>query len=153
MADLSISAANVKVTNLTTANVISTLYVAKVAITAGQSLFRDTSEDPNEWDLLDVTNNETETPPLKQVVSGSAQIAIAVADAAIGQPVTVALKGAIIDLGAGITETLYVGGRMGAGGIMPHEDLLSGDFITIIGWTDGSGDLIFNPLYTGVELA
>jgi len=117
MADLSITAANVTATS----SQPRSSGIAGATITAGQTLYIDAT-DANKLKPADA-NNGVE----KAVVVG-----IALNGAASGQPV-VYQTGGVITIGATVgVGDIYVQSRT-PGGICPAADLLTNDFVTIVG--------------------
>lgn len=133
MADLSITAANVDATG----GLLET-GVAGEAITAGQVLHKDAS---NEMVLSDADDTDLD------VVE-----AIAVNDAAAGQPITYAKPGTDITIGATLTagDTYWLSAT--AGGIAPEGDLTTGDRKILLGVAISTSVLRFRPIDSGVIL-
>lgn len=124
MADISITATSVSRVdgNTETAN-------AGATITAGQAVYKDSSST---WQLAD-TDSAT--------AAAHSVYGIALNGGASGQPVTVALAGATINIGATVAVgTIYVLSGT-AGGICPTTDLATGDYTFVIGIATTTGRL------------
>lgn len=107
--------------------------VAGAAITAGQTLYSDAS-DSNKLKLADCDG----ASGLRTCVG------IAVCGAAAGQRVTYQKAGKI-SLGSVLTQgKVYVLSDT-AGGIMPVEDLESGDYVSILGVAESTSVLALIP--------
>ena len=119
MADLSITAANVIAGTSST----SEFGVAGATITAGQAVYYDDST--SKWKLAD-------TDSATAAVRMSSKCGIALNGASSGQPLKVLTKGDIT-IGATLTAgtTYYLSPT--PGGICPLADVLTGDYLTIIG--------------------
>jgi hypothetical protein len=137
MADLTITAASV--VKGATATVQEG--TAGAAITAGMSLYKDSSDsDSLKGAQHDGTEAEAEF------------VGIALNDAADGQPVKYVSKGPTT-LGSVLTAGVtYVVGA-GAGGIAPDADVGSTDYKTVIGVALSATSLQVNPIVSGVALA
>jgi hypothetical protein len=135
MADLSITAANVAADG----NSSIEHGTAGAAITAGQVVFKDTNQQYQLADADDVALDEA--------------YGIALNDAASGQPLTVALSGGNITIGATLTAgtAYYLSGN--AGGIAPVADLATGDRVILLGMASSTTVLKFRPFDSGVILA
>jgi hypothetical protein len=135
MADISVTAANVAFVSGSK----RTLNAAET-ITAGQTLYETSS---GTWAKGD--NNDTAA---KAVVGG-----IALNGASSGQPVTAALPGSVINMGA----TLTVGGvyvqSATAGGVAPVADIVSTNYVTILGVALTAANLSFNPVVSATQAA
>lgn len=117
MADLSITAANVQ----PDLNGPFEIRIAGATITAGQTLYEDTS-DSNKVKLFDANGSA-----LLRVLFG-----VAMNGAASGQPVRVQ-RGGTYTVGATVAVgTIYVGSAT-AGGIAPAADLASGWYTNVLG--------------------
>lgn len=117
MADLTVTAGSVVAGSNAT---IDKRYLAGATITAGQTVYLDTST--NTWLLADCDSSATTA-----VLAG-----VALNGAASGQPLHVLTAG---QLTAGATVTvgeIYVLSGT-AGGIAPEGDLASGDYVSVLG--------------------
>lgn len=136
MADLTITAAQV----LPVSGYRSETRVAGATITAGQAVYRDSSQT---WQLADGDAALT-----------AAAAGIALNGASAGQPCQVQ-TGGTITLGAGaapvVGETYCA--SLTAGGIAPDADILTGDFKTILGIGIGSDQVKLGILVSGVASA
>lgn len=135
MADLSITAANVAADG----NSSIEHGTAGAAITAGQVVFKDTNQQYQLADADDVALDEA--------------YGIALNDAASGQPLTVALSGGNITIGATLTAgtAYYLSGN--PGGIAPVADLATGDRVILLGLASSTTVLKFRPFDSEVILA
>lgn len=135
MADLSITAANV----IAAAGAITSVGVAGAAITAGDVVYRDASDD--KYKLADADS----------LPAGVTKVYMALNGAADGQPITV-LKSGDVALGALLTagSRYYLSGT--AGGIAPEADLASGDAVILLGLAKSTTTLAFAPQNPGVTL-
>lgn len=135
MTDLSITAANVEVGG----NARTETGRAGASITAGQVVFKNASD---EFVLAD-----TDDTSLDEVYG------IALHASGDDQPLTVALPGSDITIGATLTAgtTYYLSGT--AGGICPAADLASGDRVIFLGIAKSTSVLHFRPIDSGVILA
>lgn len=137
MADLSITAANVKATE---GEITRYDCTAGATITAGQACYIDTAAS-NVAKLAQADNAAIEA-----TVKG-----IALNGASTGQPVSLATAG---DLTMGATVgvgTIYVASKT-AGGICLTTDINTGDYVSIIGVGTTTAKLKINILNSGVEL-
>ena len=116
--DLSVTAANV----LASSSAVKERGVAGATITAGQTLYIDTS-DSNKLKLADC---DSATAAVRNCAG------IALNGAAAGQPVEYVIEDPSFTPGGTLTVgTTYVLSDT-AGGIMPHADLESGDYPTVL---------------------
>lgn len=136
MADLTITAANVLFTSGTkeTRN-------AGASITAGQAVYLDSATDTYKLAQCDGTAAE-------YAVRG-----IALHAAGTGQPLTIALTGAVINIGATTAKTTTYVLSAAAGGVAPQADLTSGQRIVRIGHAQGTtGVLLVDIRDTGAAV-
>ena len=135
MADLTITAANI----IPVAGYSAKTLNSAAAITQGQAIYETSS---NTWALADADAASTATTP-----------AVAITEAtAANQPVVGMTAG---DLGFGAILTvneIYVVAET-AGAIQPIGDLLSGDFLGIIGVATTTSNLHLHPYSSGVAKA
>lgn len=118
MTDLVITAANV----VKGSNAKTRTGVAGTTITAGQTLYKDTT-DSDKYKLYDA-DSATE---IVRVLAG-----VALNSASAGQPITMQYEGNIT-IGATVAAgTVYLGSDT-AGGIMPDADSEAGDYVTVLG--------------------
>jgi hypothetical protein len=134
MADLSQTAANVKPTAGSRINVA----IAGETLTQGQPL----SLVSGKWVRARAT-----TSPLANCG------AIALTPAVLDGPVVIAQGGTEINLGAtlAVGETYVVSAALGA--IAPVADLVSTNFVTVLGVANTTATLIFNPQPSGIAKA
>lgn len=135
MPDLAVVAADVVYTGSTIER-----GTAGATITAGQAVYYDTSNE--NWALADA-----------DALASVTRVGIALHGASAGQPITVARPKGDIDLGVTITVgTVYVVSTT-AGGIAPLSDLLSGDFVCILGVGTAADKLSMSIFESGVAVA
>ena len=118
MADLSVTAAGVQATS----NTVTKLVQFGATITAGQSLYLDTSD--SKWKLADANNSTT--------TAGADGVAVALTNGADGVYGIIARSGSYA-AGATVSEGLVYVVSATAGGIAPAGDLTSGWNATIVG--------------------
>ena len=135
MVDIVVVAANVQ----PAASTITKNGDAGEAITAGQSVFKAADGQ------IELAENDID-------VASAAAIGVALADAAIGQPITYAITGDI-NMGVilAIGQTYVVGAA--PGGIAPEVDVTVGEFLTIIGVATTTSNLKLGILQSGVAHA
>lgn len=134
MADVSITAANVDPgsdAGLDTGN------EAGETITAGDAIYKASD---GTWMVADCTTSATT----------AAASAIAVNSASVGQPVA-AQKTGSLDIGGTLAVGVYVLSEDGA--ICPAADLLTDDYVTIVGAADATDNLVLGFLATGAQVA
>jgi hypothetical protein len=138
MADLTITAANVA--KGSDATVVNGTFGATV--TQGQSVYKDTA-DNNHWKLA-----QSDTA----AKAGSGGVGVALNSGADGQPCQVITSGDNFVPGA----TLAVGTRYfvsgTAGGIQPHGDVGSTEFVTLLGIASSTSVLKMNPVVSGAQV-
>lgn len=135
MADLTITAANVVSKGTKTEQ-----GTAGTTITAGQAVYYNTST--KKWELADADAEASVT-----------RVGIALNSASLNQPIIVARPTGNLDLGATLTVgTVYVVSTT-AGGIAPITDLLSGDFVCILGVATADDNLALDIFESGVAEA
>lgn len=136
MADVSITVANVQ---RSTGAIIETGYAAGETITAGQALYLKTS-DLRWWKAqADGTSAEA-------TFGG-----IALHGALAGQPLAVQTSGLITIGGTVVVGGVYVVSAT-AGGIAPLADLVTGNYVSIVGYATTAALLQLNPANTGVAV-
>lgn len=134
MADIVQTVADVSLTSGRTASGTT----GTVDITAGMPLTEDTTNE-----VMELAANTSTT---LAAVAG-----IALHGSLIGQPVTWAVDGAVVDVGATLTEgTTYV--LSIAGKISPVADVGSGDVVTILGVGNSDGELILKINNSGATV-
>lgn len=136
MADLTVTAANV----LPGANAQTVVGIAGVALTAGKSVFLDTTT--NTWKLAD--NNSA-------TVSERTSGGIALTGSAAGQPVVVQ-TGGDITIGATIAAGVAYYQSGVAGGICPVADLTAGMQTQVIGIGKSTSVLALSFATAGVVI-
>lgn len=111
MADLSITAANVKLVSGPTEQI-----TAGASVTAGQAVYQEAATGKAK-----LADNDSATAEVRGVRG------ITLGGAGDGQPVTIAKNGAVVDFGAIFTAGVdyYLSGT--AGGICPRADVTTGD--------------------------
>lgn len=136
MADVTIGTISLPVT----AGVSIATVTYGATVTAGQSVYKDTS-DSNEYKPADA-----------DVEASAVCAGIALVGGADGEAGVILTKGSI-DLGATLTVgEIYVVSTT-AGGIAPIGDLGSGDYVSIIGTASATGQLDLGISNTGVAKA
>lgn len=111
MADLSVTAANVKLVSGSTERAL-----AGAAITAGQVLYKEAATKK-----MKLSDNDSATAEVRGLGG------VALHAASVDQPIVFAKNGAIVDFGAVLTAGVeyYVSGT--PGGICPRTDVTTGD--------------------------
>ena len=137
MADLSITAANVD--NVETGNANTERGIAGATITAGQAVYRDAS-DSNQFKLAD--NDAAGTDDV---------YGIALNSASDEQPLVVQRSGTIDMGGVVAVGTIYVLSST-AGGVAPSTDLVSTDYVTVIGVGVTATNIELSLLTSGVQV-
>ena len=126
MADLSVTAANVA----RGADAVTRQGIAGATITAGQPLYQDPADS---YALKPARANSAATDLV---------VGIALHGAADGQPITYQTEGGI-NLGATLTVgQIYVLSAAAAGGIAPASDLVSTNFVIVLGIATTSSNLL-----------
>ena len=137
MADLSITAASVQPASGATL-ITGT---AGATVSAGQPVYKDAS-DENKLKPADANSSE----------STAAAVGIATNDSADEQPCTYITRGNLITGATTVKGTIYCVSP-DAGGIQPHGDLASGDYVTILAVaSDTSGTLAVHIHRSGVAV-
>lgn len=137
MADISITAANVKLVSGPTERL-----VAGAAVTAGQLCYREASTSKAK--LSDNDNATAEVRALRGMALGGA---------AADQPVILASNGAVVDLGAAVLTAgtdYYLSGT--PGGICPRADVTTGDDPVRVGMAQTTAHLLLDFADPGVTL-
>jgi hypothetical protein len=124
MADLTITAANVKKTDST----LITEGIAGATITAGQPVYKDS------------TASNKLKPADADVLASAAAVGIALHGASADQPLKYA-TGGNLTLGVVMTAGAVYVVSTTAGGIAPVADLGSGDFVTLLGIATSTSNL------------
>ena len=124
MADLTITAANVKKTDST----LITEGIAGATITAGQPVYKDS------------TASNKLKPADADVLASAAAVGIALHGASADQPLKYA-TGGNLTLGAVMTAGAVYVVSTTAGGIAPVADLGSGDYVTLLGIATSTSNL------------
>jgi hypothetical protein len=134
MADLSQTAANVKLKSATQV----TVGIAGESLTQGQPVYLSSSK----WYRCDA--NDTAA---KAVAAG-----IALTPSATDGYVIIAPNGATVDLGATLTvgQTYVVSSNVGA--IAPIGDLATGHYVTTLGVATAAGSIPLNITVSGVQV-
>jgi len=139
MASLTITAANVAAGT----NAVIKRGNAGATITAGQVVYLDTTTT-GEWLLVDAD-------AAAAIARGSGQIGIALHGASDGQPLAVQTEGNIT-IGATMTAGLAYFLSPTPGEIGVYGDVLSGDYVTLVGVSTSTTVLSLLFKYTGVAL-
>ena len=134
MADITVTAANVKAG----ANAVVKTVTAGVAINAGQVVYQDTSD--KKYKLADADALATAK------VAG-----IALNDAATDQPLEVQTAGDIDVGGTVVVGEVYLV-SVTAGGIAPEADVLTGDYVSILGIGTVSNKLKMQILISDIAI-
>jgi hypothetical protein len=137
MADLTVTAASV----LKGTGAITETLIAGAAITAGQSVYKDTS-DSNKAKLADADS---------ATAAARTYYGTALNGASTGQPVVVQTGGPIT-IGATVAVGVAYYLSDTAGGICPFADLESGDYPTIIGIGISTTQILIKPIAAGVVI-
>lgn len=135
MADLTITAANV----VAGSDAVKSTGVAGVSVTAGQSVYLDTTTNTYKLADADASASVNES-------------SIALHAAAANQPLTVQ-TGGTITIGATISVGLSYYVSATAGGICPEADLASGDFPYLLGFGSATGIITMARKNFGVAKA
>jgi hypothetical protein len=136
MADIAITAANVAAS--ASANKITG--VAGAAITAGQPVYLDAATGT--YKLTDANLS----------AAAAAEAGIALDNAAIGQPLTIARSDPSFTLGGTVAAGAVVVLSATPGGIAPVADLASGWYTTVLGIGIGSNKIKLQPIVSGVAV-
>ena len=134
MADITVTAANVKAG----ANAVVKTVTAGVAINAGQVVYQDTSD--KKYKLADADALATAK------VAG-----IALNDAATDQPLEVQTAGDIDVGGTVVVGEIYLV-SITAGGIAPEAEVVTGDFVSILGIGTVSNKLKMQILISDIAI-
>ena len=136
MADLTVTAASVLFTSGTKAT-----GVAGASITAGQSLYLDSTTSTLKLAQSDGTAAEADA------------VGIALHAAGSGQPVVYAGPGSVINIGATTAKTTTYVVSATAGGVCPQADLVSTNKIVRLGYaTATDGSFVVDIRNTGVSV-
>lgn len=139
MASLSITAANV----LPGSNASIIRGIAGATVTAGQVVYLDAATT-GEWLLADAD-------AAGAAARGSGRIGVALHGASDGQPLSVQVDGDIT-IGATMTAGLAYFLSPTPGEIGVYGDVLSGDYVTLVGISTSTTVLSLNFKYTAVAL-
>lgn len=136
MADATVTAANVQPTSSTVA--VQRTFGATV--TAGQTVYEDATD-----------NRHCKLADADDTAATAAAIGIALNGGSDGQPGNIATEG---ELDPGFTATegvLYVVSAT-AGGIAPIADLVTGDYVTILGVGNSDGNIDLSVFASGSQV-
>lgn len=115
---------------------------ANAAIGIGNSLYKDAS---GKWGLA---SND-----VAALNAGSGGVAISLSQTqADGQPISVARSGTKVVFGSGVLvagEIYVIGSDDGA--IEPIGDLISTEWVTILGYAEDTSILVVSPIITGLQ--
>ena len=132
MADLTITAANVAPST----GAQKSTGIAGVAITAGQSVYVDSSG------LVQLAKADTAVH--------AAATGIALDNAAAGQPITYQ-TGGTITIGATVVKAgFYFVSAANGGGICLQADLATGNYPTLLGYAPNTTTLVVSPIAPGI---
>lgn len=124
------------------ANAQSVVKYALEAITAGQTVYQDTT-DPTKVGLYDADSGTA----VKKVLYG-----VALNGAAINQPVVVQISGEIVIGGTVAVGTVYLGSDV-AGGVRPDADRNTGDSVSILGVGKSATTILMGINNSGITSA
>lgn len=113
--------------------------IAGVTITAGQTLYKDTS-DGDKYKLYDA---DGATAIIRKLAG------VALNGAAAGQPVTIQYEGNITIGSVTAAGTVYLGSDT-AGGIRPNVDSNTGDYVTVLGIGISTTEIMMKIVESGV---
>lgn len=136
MADITITAANV----VAGASATMKHGTAGATITAGQVVYQAASD--KKWKLAD---NDSATAEVREATG------IALNGASNGQPIAVLTAGPVT-IGATLTAGVAYYLSATPGGICPVADILSGDYVCLVGMATSTSVLDVDFSYTGVAL-
>ncbi len=139
MADLSVTAANV----LASDEAKITRGTAGATITAGQTVRLNTTS--GKWVLADADAGTVAD-------AGADGFGVALHGAADGQPISVVTMDDDFDPGATATEGVVYCLSATAGGIAPFGDLVTDDYVTILGVGNSSGNIALSPIVSGAQV-
>jgi hypothetical protein len=134
MADVTVTAADVLKTDGATGK-----GTAGATITAGQALY------------IDSTDSSSLKPADADVEASAVCVGIALHGSADGQPIEYQKTGTI-DIGGTVTVGTPYFVSTTAGGIAPIADLLTGDYVTLIGIATAATDIKLNIDASGVTV-
>jgi len=137
MADISVTAANVRAGSLASGANIETV-TAGETITAGQSVYKKASD--SEWYKADA-DSSAET-------AGSGGLAVALTNAGDGETLVIQKKGVYAAGATTVVGELYVVSST-AGGIAPASDGASGWYTSILGTGSSTTEINLNVDVTG----
>ncbi len=139
MADITVTAANVLPGS--DANVL-TNYLAGETITAGMAVYLKSSD--SRWWKAQCDSTAAE--------AGSAGLGIALMGSSAGQAVAVQISGSIT-IGATVVATTQYIVSATAGGICPIADIVSTNYLSLLGYGSTTAILIMNKNATGIVKA
>lgn len=137
MADITVTASSVA---KGTDAVLKTV-IARVAITAGQSVVLDSTDTQGRYRLADADTAAT---------AGCGGVALD--GGAADQPVTIITRGNYNPGGTVVAGTPYCVST-NAGGIAPFSDLGQGDYVTLVGMATSTSNVKVQILASGVAIA
>ena len=137
MADISLTASLV----VAGSNAIKEAGTAGEAISAGQVVYRASAS--GKYMLAD---NDSATAEVRQPRG------IALNDAALNQPLTIARSGSDITIGGTLTAGTAYYLSAAPGGICPLADIGSGDYVCLLGLAKSTSVLALDIQYPGVSL-
>jgi hypothetical protein len=118
--------------------------IAGEALEAGQFLYLKASD--NRWYKADCTTAE-------KAGNNSAQnLRMALADAAVGQPISFADPGSLVNVGTVLAAGIWYILSATAGKIANHGDLTTGQYSVNMGYAPTTSTFFFNPQTTGVTV-
>ncbi|PDT79961.1 hypothetical protein [Sinorhizobium sp. BJ1] len=139
MADLTITAANV----VSGAGAAIEHGTAGATVTAGQIVYLD-STTTGKWQLADAD-------AATAAARGQGKIGVALHGAALNQPLAVQTAGPIT-IGATVVGGTAYYLSPNPGGIAPLADILTGDYVTLIGIATSTSAIKLDFQYSGVAL-
>ena len=134
MTDLSVTAANVARVTTGTNRTKTSSGTYGATVTAGQPVAK--RSDDGKWDPADCAAS--------QELAGQYGFGVALNGGADGQPAEIAVGGEYDPGGTAIEGIIYVASG-NAGGVAPHGDLATDDWVTIIGVGNSSGNIDMPP--------
>lgn len=140
MADATVTAANVQPVTTGTSKTVYGKGTSAATVTAGQALYKNSS---GTWGLADADSSAT--------TAGLNGVGVALNGGASGQPLEIATSGEY-DPGFTATEGVIYVLSGTAGGIAPSADLATGDWVTILGVGNSSGNIDLICKYFGSQV-
>lgn len=117
---------------------------AGATITAGQTVAKNTTS--GKWVLA-----EADAATTAAMIAGSGGVGIALNGASDGQPIQVQIEGDINPGGTVTIGEIYCVSPT-AGGIAPFSDLLTDDYVTVLGVGTTASNIKMLPIVSGVQV-